>query len=471
MSELRDVLKHSKNYLSATVASKALSVISLPILTALLTPADYGAYQVFISYLGLLSVILTLNFNGSVARYYYEKTNDFGEFLSTSLIGSFSILSVFVIFTVIYLDLIASVLGMPKDLVVLLMVAIAMRLLFSTFSHINIAQSKSSQLAKVMVVKSYTAFTLGLIFVFVLEHNRYKGLVYADIIVAILVAAYCFASISKLIKRSFKKSHIKYILGYSVSLLPYLLSGVILGQIDRVMINGFYGSREVGLYSVAYNIGSMLTLVVNAINTAFTPKWFDLKKQGSDDRVTQIESNLHLIVLFFASALILFSNELFMLLVNNAFHASKHIVPIVVIAYVCESVFKVYGRVIGYTKKMIFMSIVGIFGALINVLLNYIYIPIYGYEAGAVTTLIAFLSMLLLAVWIAKYHLRQRTIPLTVFLRPTGFLFLIVMFEYFIPLMDLSYSVLLAGKSLVFGGIAYIFWKMVNSKNFIYQTR
>lgn len=75
------LLLHAKNYLTASVATKALGFISLPVLTRLLSPGGYGIFSVFLSYLGLPTIILSLNSYTSVGRYWYEKKADCNRFL------------------------------------------------------------------------------------------------------------------------------------------------------------------------------------------------------------------------------------------------------------------------------------------------------------------------------------------------------------------------------------------------------
>ena len=73
-SDIYDTLKHAKNYFSADVATKAIGFISIPIFTRLFTQEDYGIVAVFSSYVGIMTVILSLNSYTAVSRYYYEKT-------------------------------------------------------------------------------------------------------------------------------------------------------------------------------------------------------------------------------------------------------------------------------------------------------------------------------------------------------------------------------------------------------------
>jgi len=463
VSDLRDVLLHSKNYLSANIFAKLLLVISLPVFTSLLDTSEYGYYQLFLSYLGLFSVILTLNFNGSVARYYYDQPSDYGEFISTSLLGSLVILAGAAVLIFAYFDEVAGFLKIPTVVMVLLICSVLMSIFIAIFNHVSIAKSNSSVIAKISVFRSYSSFFIGLCLVLWLGENKYLGLIYAEVLVSVMLAVFCFYKLLKIIKWSFKKSHLHYIVSYSIALLPYVISGQVLAQIDRVMINNFFSVAEVGLYSVGYNVGALLLMVIGAINSALLPKWFELKREGKVEQIEQIETQMHCIILFFASGLVFFTDEIYTLLVNKEFSASREIVAAVTIACVFDSIFKIYGRTIGYTKKMIYVSLVGLIAAVVNVVLNYIFLPKYGYIAGAYTTLISSIVMTAMAWWIAKYYLKQKTISLLVFILPTFWLLLAVSFMAWMKSIEFPYWIELSLRISCFVAMGVIYWKSMRS--------
>ena len=61
MSDFKALAKHSSNYLFATMATKSLAFISIPVYTRLLSVYEYGIINVFISTIGIVQVLLTLN--------------------------------------------------------------------------------------------------------------------------------------------------------------------------------------------------------------------------------------------------------------------------------------------------------------------------------------------------------------------------------------------------------------------------
>ena len=77
-----DLAKHGKNYLFGNFMIQGLNFISIPILTRLLTPRDYGVISIFSSIIQIFTVLIGLNLTGAIARKYYESLEEeYGSFL------------------------------------------------------------------------------------------------------------------------------------------------------------------------------------------------------------------------------------------------------------------------------------------------------------------------------------------------------------------------------------------------------
>ncbi len=85
-SPFYETLVHSKDYFTITLANEGLKFLSIPILTYLLSTADYGILNIFGSWVSILSVLIVFNLNGAISRYYYEFAKDYNYFLGFSLI-------------------------------------------------------------------------------------------------------------------------------------------------------------------------------------------------------------------------------------------------------------------------------------------------------------------------------------------------------------------------------------------------
>lgn len=442
-------LSHSKNYLMADIATKALSVLSLPIMTRLLTPADYGIISIFGTYVMIFAVLLPLNAFGAISRYYYEEKSDFGEFIGNSfLLGGCAFLITALIF-IVFREKFSIILSLPSYLILIILLSSLFALITSVYAQILLPQRKSKQFSVVNVVQAYLTFIFSISFVYYLKESKYLGIIMAQLLIGAIFSVYFLSTIIRYIKFRYNFSHIKYILSYSVPLIPYCLSGVILAQFDRIMINNSRGLTETGLYSLAYNVGMLLTLVIGSTQTALMPDFFGFINRGEHGRLDSLVKRVFIIILIAALGLILFSKEIVVILAAPKFHASLWIVPIIVIGYVFYALYTIYGRYFGVKNNTVWDSIIALSAGALNIYLNALYIPRYGYGAAAYATLVSYVVMFLGAWVVVKYILKRKVISLRLLLNPLSLMFIFVIIYYALFYFSLNVYLLFAIRCIL----------------------
>ncbi len=230
--------------------------------------------------------------------------------------------------------------------------------------------------------------------------------------------AYFAVQIGRSSKFVIRKEHLRYIAHYSFPLIPYALSGVLLAQFDRIMINASIDSSAAGLYSLGYNIGMLVYLVNHAVQTAFTPYFFEMMDKNEFRKLDKITRRLFSLVTLAALVLAFFAREIGEVLADDRFHEGLKVVPPVVIGYVFFSIFFFYGRLIGYEKKTYYSSILIVTAGIVNIVLNATFIPRYGYIAAAYTTLVSYLLLAFLTWIVARFRIASRETPVRVVAKP-----------------------------------------------------
>ena len=407
-----ETLSHSKNYLISNVAVKGIGIISLPVMTRLLLPSDYGILSVFNSYNGILVSVLSLNCYVALGRYYYEKQDDLKEFFGTSIIFVFSLLTLFFILFIIFRDEISSLLSLPSNVIIFCVPSVMLYVFASWYEQIFVPQRKSKQIAVRNVISSCGGFALVVVITLLLSKDRYLGTLCASIITGMLFSIYYFYVLKPYIKLSFSIKALKYMLAYSLPLLPYTIGGVVLSQIDKIIINKYCGQADVGLYSFAYNVGSLLTLVLSSVHLAWAPAYFKLMEEKN---YTQLNNDITLIMkilMICAFFLILFGKEIGMLLAKSNFHSALFIVPIVVVGSIIYSYSTFYSWHIQFVKENMYMTPILLTAGFTSILLNMIFIPKYGYVTAPFVSCVSYLVMLIAAIIVTKKILKIYTTPI-----------------------------------------------------------
>ena len=405
-------LKHTSNYFGANMATKALGFISLPILTRLLSTSDYGIINIFTSYIGIIIVLATFSSHTAIGRYYYEKDRKLNTFVGTSII-----LTSFFIFLsfsglIILKEQFISITSLPSSTFIYIFPLVIFEVINSIFTQIYQAQRKSKSIALLNILKTYIGFGLTILIILSLNAEKYLGQIISNTIVGFLSSIYILYKIKRYIKIDFLVKNVNYIFKYSIPLIPYYLSGIILAQFDRIMIGSTIGSKEAGLYSLAYNIGMLLAVFSSSINSAFFPNYYKYMNSQNYSAHDKEVDKLFRLICVAAIGLIYFGQEIGMLLSDKSFHEALPLVPIVVIGYLFYSIFVLYNRNIDYVKKTFFASVIVILSGVLNIVLNSIFIPRYGYFAGAYTTAISYLFMGIITWIVSKYIIKTYSFPI-----------------------------------------------------------
>lgn len=455
----RDTLHHFKNYFGATIATKALTLISIPVLTRWLgvTPEDYGYISLFTTYVGIFICLVTLNTYIGAGRYYYENKSDFKQFFGTTVNLNIFLLVVVGVGAMFFIGWGSSVLDITPLMYVLMIPAIIFSIAGSLFGQIFQARQDSKKVARYSIATAYVGFGLSVIFTILNPDNKYLGSIYSQVIVGGLFMYYIVRQLRPYYVFAFRKVDIRYMLSYSVPLIPYFLSSIILGQFDRVMIANYTNVSDAGLYSFAYNIGMLFTLFFSSLNSAWAPKFYSIMQSKNYVEYDKQVNFMNRLMLCVALLLIYFGGELGMLLGSESFHPALPIIPIVVIGYLFFAYFYYWQWNIDFAKKTLYSSlVVGLAGG-INIGLNVIFIPLYGYVAAAYTTMVSYLMMAVFAWAVNKFILKIYSVKARSLIKLFMF-FLLFVFGYF-AVLELDHFVEILIKLLLSATFCYLCFK------------
>ena len=449
-SDFGAILRHSKNYFTGALSVAALQVIALSVFTRLLSVEEYGIFQVTKTCYRVAIVIIPLNFYGAVSRYYYEEHSDYRDFFATSLSGAYFFALSFIIFILIFSTQVTKLLGLPHSLLPWLCAWTFLGIIFQTYLQIAIATKRSASLAIVQTLREGAGLLFGVLFVLFLTSNRYRGVIIGKAVAEGALALALLPFLFRWLKWRPKKQHFHFIMIFALPLLLHQLSHIILGQIDRLIINKLSGPSDAGLYSLAYNIGMIVSMASAATSKALVPDWFRLMKRKDYVRVDNAVDKVFRLNLIIAFGAILFSREMGSIIAGQEFRASLGLVPIIITGYVFHTIFQAYGRNISLSKKMIYLLLIGILASTLNVFLNIWLIPKSGYSAAAYTTAISFIFMGLSSWFVARIILDQRVTEIAIFFKPCAAYFVGVFGYYALLHFDLNAFVEMPCKLALF---------------------
>lgn len=422
----KELLKHGKNYISASIFVKGFAVISIPILTRLLSPSEYGLVSIFSSLSGILLIIYGLGIRGSISRYYYEKSDDFYTFFSSNAILLWISGLTLSLITFFLRDKIALMVNVPPNVVVL---SITFGFCASSYTIVESyyrASKQSKKISFVSVIRATMALLLTVILTLYLNKNKYYGPMGAQVTAALAVFIYSIIVIVKKSHFNIKFTHLRYSLVFGIPVVFHLLSSYILNSFDQIMINKMIGTHETGLYSFAYKVGMLFQIVVIGLNQSWTPIFYQKIRDHRYEEITitvkkysQIVSGIALLFVTLAPV----TARIFA--PSNYLHALPTI-SIIVMGFMFQFFYFMYIGYAFYEKKTVPIAIITIVSGLINIGLNYIFIPKFGYIASAWTTLFTFFILFLLHYLNVKLIVRPPKVVSLFTVLPPGIISLIL---------------------------------------------
>jgi len=213
-----------------------------------------------------------------------------------------------------------------------------------------------------------------------------------------------------LIKRKnlYTKEFWKFALGFNLPLITYYLSQMVFNQSDRIMISHMIGTSNVALYGLAYNIAIVLNFVLNAINNSYVPWLYQHIKDNQLQENKKMSVGVALLMSVLFCGIIWFAPELILILGGEKYQSAVWVIYPVVISQLLllYSQFSINIMFYFEEKKRLVFSSIG--AALLNVVLNYIFIKLFGFIAVEYTTLASYIVFALANAWSLKKMLKIR---------------------------------------------------------------
>lgn len=387
------IVRQIVNQLGVTVASKLVPIAIIFLYSRMMSVADYGVLNLFQSYLWIFALVLSLNLHVAIGRYIYLPGAAFESFLGTTLLSVGVVFVVGAIAILVFADATSGMLGLPQLLLPLMLVTVAGQIAESLMTQIAIHDQRGDLLLRIVAGKAMVSLSLSLALLSVWVSDKFLAVLLADAIASFMLSAIVLMLLRRRIEWTLRRVHLAYMARYALPLVPYMLGLTLLSQFDRVLIDRFYGSEATGLYSLSYNVGVLLLMVVAAILNAFNPPFFAALNQGDHDRVNRDARLIFALALVPTVVIVLFGQQLASYVLPVRYVEGFTLIPIVALGGLCSVVFQIWVRVLAYFHKTATISAITIACAALNIGLNLWLLPLLGWQVAAWTTVVAYAGM------------------------------------------------------------------------------
>lgn len=384
---LKQLLRHSAVYGFASVLSRGVQIILIPIYTRFIAPAEFGVIDIVAVLGAFVNLTVAVEISQGVARYLAdaEEESDRCKFASTSVIFSVGAYSTFAVVSVVLASPLADLLfGSDRWASTLRIgiVALAVSGLFALLQ--DLLRWRLDPGAYLLASVAYALGNVGVgVYLVVFAGVGVAGVLWGQLAGAFAGVFIAWSRMTDFIVPSFDTRRLALMVAYSA---PLVLSGVAVFAnqfIDRIAVKQLLGIDSLGTYGVAARFSSALGLTTLAIQAAFTPLLYQrYQEQGTPLELARLFRFYCAVMAPAIGAIALFSPEFVTLLSGPAYREAKDVLPILAVASLLTTMY-IFAPGTFLAKRTGVVAGINMVAAVVNLALNVILVPLLGIQGAA----------------------------------------------------------------------------------------
>ena len=380
-------------FLICSIVQKGFVFVTTPIFTRLMTTEQYGQYTIYLSWVQILTMITSFRldyavFNKGMSKYEEDKNN---YTLSMQMVTTIITIIVFIIYLIFH-NLINKFTELTTPLTILMFVQVFFMNAVTFWTIKQRYDFKYRSVVIVTILLTVLDVLLGVILVVNCDNKgiaRIISLASVQIIIGCIIYIYNISKGNKLLNLKYAI----FAISFNIPLIPHYMSMYVLEQSDKIMIQKMVGIDKAGIYSVAYSIGNAMNIVTNSITQAMTPWLYKNLKENNIKEIKGKLSSIFLFIIAMVSIFILFVPEFLKIIASDEYYEAIYVISPISVSIFFTLVYGFFATIEFYFDKNKFAMIISGLAAVIKILLNLIFIPLFGYQVAGYTTMICYVIL------------------------------------------------------------------------------
>lgn len=417
MRKILKKLKISSEMAGATLfvissfLQRGLSLITTPLYTRLLTTCDYGLVSTYNTWSGVLSVIFTLSiaanaFNTGLVKHKEDRdryvSSMLGVTASTVLLG-------FLLVT-LFQEQAAAISGLSYPYFVILFINLFCNVVYGFWGLCSKFDGKYVRVVVANLGLSVVSIVVAVLSLNYIDYDPALVKIVAGSVPSVVFALILTFQYIKKSPAVFVWKYWKAVLLFCIPLIPHYMANHLLNQSDRIMITSMCGADKTAIYTIANKMPEILNICWTCVSAVFVP-WL-YKRLDADEhlQVKKINTVILAAVSVVTLGVVLLGPEVIYILAPAEYQEGVYLVPALVVGYFASFICLICSHIELFFKKNYFITAITMIAAAVNIFLNWVLIPKFGYIAAAYTTYIGYAVMLILHLFNIRRLCFQRFI-------------------------------------------------------------
>jgi len=450
---------YSLNHLFVTLSG----LITFPLLTKNLSVVEYGAAGLFTITIGMLSSLNKFGIQQSIIRFKPDVDND--NLLSSIFYPGLLLVlmsSIFIYCLGLVLSTISVSILFTSPAMEIIVLSSALQSIRALIMNVLISDQKSMLVTFFSLI--YRILTLSTVAIIILYISKTSiGFIYSilisDIVITFIMLGVCFKNniLIPFSKGSFNKGIFFGALAFSIPMFGNEISHMLHAFIDRYFIEYYISKEALGIYSASYNMANIIcNTLIGGLAIAIVPVYLNVWKNEGLEATQKLLSDVNSAYLLLAPGVIaglyLVSKPLLIVLATREYAEFSYLLPLISIGLILFSANIIYAAGLQIIKKPKKMLQFVLESMLINIILNYLFIPSYGIDAAAIITIVSYLWMTVRMFFEGRKVVRVY-FDFLLLLRSTIYASLMIivgsLIQFNSPLVNLLVTILVGGGTYV----------------------
>lgn len=416
---IKRLFKHSAVYGIGHIINRSISFLLLPLHTNIFAEDIYGVAGLVFTYLAILTIVYTYGLDVAFFRFYIleQDAQKRRSIFSTAFTTVFYTTVLFSLALIVGAKPIAANLFGPEsqalgiDLPMLIQLTAGI-LAFDALAFLPFLIFRAEEKSVPYILYKFinVALTLGLnIVLLVTLKTGIEGIFIANLIASAATFLCLVPMAMKYFHFSFSWSMLRELLEFGLPYLPATIAVVLMDTVDRVFIERLIGVEAVGLYNAGAKLGMFMALFVTAFRFAWHPFFLSTTKLENAKEIfarifTYVILACGMVFLFFAFfiddlvKIRIFGNPL----IGETYWSATVVVPVIFLAYIFYAAYLNFLIGIYLEKKTRSLPFITIAGMIVNLLANFLLIPVIGIMGAAWARLFAYVVMAIALYFVSR---------------------------------------------------------------------
>lgn len=390
-----------------------MGFLLLPIYTSVLSTKEYGIVESLYILTMVLTIFFSLASERSMFRLYYDyktildKKLFIGNLSMIVIIASFCLLGLTFLFSnqvaLIFKDI-------PFNPFFVFAILTSFLMAFSFIPQTLYQVEKQPVKFLMLSISTFIASTIFILYFILYKEQGAIGLIKGRFFGYLFVLPLNSLIIYRASSFKIKIRVIKNILSFSLPMIPVLLTAWVLNMSNRIFIEQYFSLTEVGVFSLAFRISSIATVVLGGLFTAFNPVFYSLSNdtaniEQSRNKLYNLCKIISFIVLFTCFSVCLVSKEVISIFFDKSYDEAIVLIPLIILSILFVNISGFFNLMIYQEKKPKIIMYISILGAFISILLNFLFVPSYSMIGAACASIVtAFIILVCKYIYARKAY-------------------------------------------------------------------